>query len=91
MKVVVDTGVLVEVIESTELGKKFIKLISDNKIEPILTNLTITELSYVVCRKYGINKARELVKELLDSGYFTVVDALKFADSIAEIKCIIIR
>lgn len=36
MKVVVDTGVLVEAIESTELGKKFIKLISDNKVEPIL-------------------------------------------------------
>nr|WP_236753495.1 PIN domain-containing protein [Acidianus sp. HS-5] len=34
-----------------------------------------------------MNKARELVEELLDSGYFTVIDALKFADSIAEIKC----
>ena len=76
MRVVVDTGVLVEVLEGSKLGEKFLKLVSSGELEPIITNLTLIELTYTVCRKYGINKARELVKKLLDSGYFEVVNAL---------------
>ena len=87
MRVVVDTGVLVEVLEGSDLGEKFLKLVNSSKLEPIITNLTLIELTYIICRKYGINKARELVKKLLDSGYFEVVNALEFADHIIETKC----
>jgi predicted nucleic acid-binding protein len=66
MRVVVDTGVLVEVLEGSKLGEKFLKLVNSSKLEPIITNLTLIELTYIICRKYGINKARELVKKLLD-------------------------
>ena len=87
MRVVVDTGVLVEVLEGSDLGEKFLKLVNSSKLEPIITNLTLIELTYIICRKYGINKARELVKKLLDSSYFEVVNALEFADHIIEAKC----
>ncbi|AAK41864.1 PIN domain-containing protein [Saccharolobus solfataricus] len=87
MKVVTDTGVLVEVLEGSKLGEKFIQLVDSGKIEPIITNLTLIELSYIICRKYGIDKARELVKKLLDSNYFEVVNAFDFAENIVEIKC----
>ena len=87
MKVVADTGVLVEVLEDSKLGEKFIQLVNSGKLEPIITNLTLIELTYIVCRKYGIDKARELVKKLLDSGYFEIVNAFDFADEIVEIKC----
>lgn len=87
MKVVADTGVLVEVLEDSKLGEKFIQLVNSGKLEPIITNLTLIELTYIICRKYGIDKARELVKKLLDSGYFEIVNALDFADEIVEIKC----
>jgi len=87
MKVVADTGLLVEVLEDSKLGEKFIQLVNSGKLEPIITNLTLIELTYIICRKYGIDKARELVKKLLDSGYFEIVNALDFADEIAEIKC----
>ena len=87
MRVVVDTGVLVEVLEGSDLGEKFLKLVNSSKLEPIITNLTLIELTYIICRKYGINKARELVKKLLDSGYFEVVNALEFANHIIEMKC----
>jgi hypothetical protein len=86
MRVVVDTGVLVEVLEGSKLGEKFLKLVNSSKLEPIITNLTLTELTYIICRN-GINKARELVKKLLDSGYFEVVNALEFADHIIQTKC----
>jgi hypothetical protein len=32
-------------------------------------------------------KAKELVKKLIDSGYFEVVNSTLFSDMIAEIKC----
>jgi hypothetical protein len=86
MRVVVDTGVLVEVLEGSDLGEKFLKLVNSSKLEPIITNLTLIELTYTICRN-GINKARELVKKLLDSGYFEVVNALEFADHIIQMKC----
>jgi hypothetical protein len=86
MRVVVDTGVLVEVLEGSKLGEKFLKLVNSSKLEPIITNLTLIELTYIICRN-GINKARELVKKLLDSGYFEVVNALEFANHIIETKC----
>jgi hypothetical protein len=86
MRVVVDTGVLVEVLEGSKLGEKFLKLVISSKLEPIITNLTLIELTYIICRN-GINKARELVNKLLDSGYFEVVNALEFADHIIETKC----
>jgi hypothetical protein len=87
MRVVVDTGVLVEVLEGSDLGEKFLKFVISSRLEPIITNLTLIELTYIICRKYGINKARELVKKLLDSGYFEVVNALEFANHIIEMKC----
>jgi len=40
MRVVVDTGVLVEVLEGSKLGEKFLKLVNSSKLEPIITNLT---------------------------------------------------
>ncbi len=87
MKVVVDTGVLVEVLEGSELGEKFVHLVDSGKLEPVITDLTLVEMIYVVCRKYGMDRARELVERLLGSGYFEVVNALDFSDVIAEIKC----
>ncbi|BAB66723.1 PIN domain-containing protein [Sulfurisphaera tokodaii] len=87
MRVVVDTGVLVEVLEGSELGEKFIQLVSRGKLEPIITNLTLIELTYVICRRYGTDKARELIMKLLDSGYFKLVNALDFADEIVKVKC----
>jgi hypothetical protein len=32
-------------------------------------------------------KAKELIKKLVDSGYFEVVNSTLFSDIIAEIKC----
>ncbi|MQL54264.1 PIN domain-containing protein [Acidianus ambivalens] len=87
MRVVVDTGLIVEVLEGSELGEKFLKLVKDGKLKPVITNLTLIEITYVICRKYGISKAKELVKKLLDSGYFELVNALDFSDYIVEVKC----
>ncbi|MDT7892657.1 MAG: PIN domain-containing protein [Thermoproteota archaeon] len=87
MRAIIDTGLLVEIFEGSETGKKLLNLIINDKIEPMITDVTLIELTYILCRKSGIDKAKELVKKLIDSGYFTVVNSTSFSDIIAEIKC----
>jgi predicted nucleic acid-binding protein len=87
MRAIIDTGLLVEIFEGSETGKKLLDLIINDKIEPMITDVTLIELTYILCRKSGMDKAKELVKKLIDSGYFTVVNSTSFSDIIAEIKC----
>jgi predicted nucleic acid-binding protein len=87
MRAIIDTGLLVEILEGSETGKKLLNLIINDKIEPMITDVTLIELTYILCRKSGMDKAKELVKKLIDSGYFTVVNSTSFSDIIAEIKC----
>jgi len=87
MRAIIDTGLLFEIFEGSETGKKLLDLIINDKIEPMITDITLIELTYILCRKSGMDKAKELVKKLIDSGYFTVVNSTSFSDIIAEIKC----
>ncbi len=87
MRAIIDTGLLFEIFEGSETGKKLLDLIINDKIEPMITDVTLIELTYILCRKSGMDKAKELVKKLIDSGYFTVVNSTSFSDIIAEIKC----
>lgn len=52
MKVVADTGVLVEVLGCSKLGEKFIQPVDSGKLEPVITNFTLIELSHTICRQY---------------------------------------
>jgi PIN domain. len=87
MRAIIDTGLLFEIFEGSETGKKLLDLIINDKIEPMITDVTLIELTYILCRKSGMEKAKELVKKLIDSGYFTVANSTSFSDIIAEIKC----
>ena len=87
MRAIIDTGLLFEIFEGSETGKKLLDLIINDKIEPMIADVTLIELTYILCRKSGMDKAKELVKKLIDSGYFTVVNSTSFSDIIAEIKC----
>jgi len=87
MRAIIDSGLLFEIFEGSETGMKLLDLIINDKIEPMITDVTLIELTYILCRKSGMDKAKELVKKLIDSGYFTVVNSTSFSDIIAEIKC----
>jgi len=87
MRAIIDSGLLFEIFEGSETGMKLLDLIINDKIEPMITDVTLIELTYILSRKSGMDKAKELVKKLIDSGYFTVVNSTSFSDIIAEIKC----
>jgi predicted nucleic acid-binding protein len=69
------------------LGQKLKKALETNMIEAYTTELAITELRYVLCRKFGWQQSKERVNKLLASGYFTVKDTSQLINEAAKIKC----
>jgi predicted nucleic acid-binding protein len=56
-------------------------------VEAHTTELAITELRYVLCRKLGWQQSKERVNKLLASGYFKVEDTSQLINEAAKIKC----
>ncbi len=82
-----DTGVFVEILAGSELGRKLMEDLLSGRVKAITTDLNIMELNYVVCRKIGWERSREIVGRLLSSGYIEVLKASDLADRAAKMKC----
>jgi predicted nucleic acid-binding protein len=69
------------------LGQKLKKALQNNLVEAYTTELAITELQYILCRKLGWQQSKERVDKLLASGYFIVENTSQLIDEAAKIKC----
>lgn len=85
--IVIDTSVLVEFLEDTELGKKFYKeILSDpNILNFYIAPIVDTELKYILCRRKGYDKAIQTVSDFLKDFTFYEEDGLR--DETAFLKC----
>ena len=86
-KLAIDTSALIELIYCDSLGQKLKKALETDMVEAYTTELAITELRYVLCRKLGWQQSEERVDKLLASGYFKVEDTLQLINEAAKIKC----
>ena len=86
-KLAIDTSALIELIYCDNLGQKLKKALETDMVEAYTTELAITELRYVLCRKFGWQQSKERVNKLLTSGYFTVEDTSQLINEAAKIKC----
>ena len=86
-KLAIDTSALIELIYCDILGQKLKKALETDMVEAYTTELAITELRYVLCRKLGWQQSKERVNKLLASGYFTVEDTSQLINEAAKIKC----
>ena len=84
---VFDTGVLVEIVNGSELGLGLKPKLEDGTVVPHVTDVNLFELSYLVCRKEGWEKATQVVGSLRRAGYFEVHDAHGFMEGAAKLKC----
>ena len=84
---ILDTGVLVELLAGTEAGKRLAELIRQEMINSYTTEINITELRYLICRKLGWEKAEEIVNKLLNSGYIHMLDITPYLRRAAQLKC----
>jgi predicted nucleic acid-binding protein len=86
-KLAIDTSALIELIYCDNLGQKLKKTLKTDMIEAYTTELAITELRYVLCRKLGWQQSKERVDKLLASGYFKVENTSQLINEAAKIKC----
>ena len=86
-KLAVDTSALIELIYCDEPGEKLKKALENDHVEAWTTEVAITELRYVLCRKLGWQQSTERVNKLLGSGYIKVEATLKLINHAAKTKC----
>ncbi len=86
-KLAIDTSALIELIYCDSLGQKLKKALETDMIEAYTTELAITELRYVLCRKLGWQQSKERVNKLLASGYLKVENTSQLINEAAKIKC----
>lgn len=85
--IVVDTSVLMEVLDDTLMGKEFFqKVLSITQIQKFyISPLVDTELKYVLCRRKGHKNAIKITSEFLKD--FTIYSEKKLRDEAAHLKC----
>ena len=86
-KLAVDASALIELIYCEALGQKLRQALENDLVEAWTTELALTELRYILCRKLGWMESSERVNKLLASGYFKVEDTLKLMNKAAKLKC----
>ncbi|MHB8360598.1 MAG: PIN domain-containing protein [Thermoplasmataceae archaeon] len=74
-EVVLDTGILVEILEG-KLKSLLDDILNQKKIAYV-SRITITECSYVICRKFGTKESELIVNEFMDSNIVTVIDSIE--------------
>ena len=85
--ITVDTGILIELLEDSDLGKVFYqKVLEKPQVQNIyISPLTDTELKYIFCRRNGYEEAKELVSEFLKD--FIICSESKLRDEAFRLKC----
>lgn len=86
-KLAIDASVLIELIYSDALGRKMKQALEDDSVQAWTTELALTELRYILCRRIGWAESSKRVNKLLESGYLTVEDTQKLVNEAAKIKC----
>jgi hypothetical protein len=86
-RLVLDTSALIELVNSTTSGLKLKEALKAESVEAYTTELNITELRYILCRRIGPSKVDHIVDKLLASGYITVEDTQSLTREAAKYKC----
>jgi len=86
-RLALDTSALIELVFSTKSGLKLKEAMRDLSVEAFTTELHITELRYILCRRVGFEKSGERVGKLLASGYISVGEISSLIAEASKIKC----
>ena len=85
-RAVLDAGVIISFLEG-ELRDFYEKVVNE-EVEAYVSVVNLAEVYYVLCRKLGKEKAKEITGKLLRSGYFRVVGVKpKILRLASECKC----
>lgn len=83
--IVLDTGVLLDVLDGNN-EIMYDKLVQ-NSVEAYISRISLTELTYVVCRKIGGESGRSVINDLLASNLVKILSHEEVHKLAAEFKC----
>jgi predicted nucleic acid-binding protein len=86
-KLAVDTSALIELIYCETPGQKLKHALEKDAVETWITELALTELRYILCKKLGWEESNKRVNLLLESGYFKVESTQSLVNEAAKLKC----
>ena len=86
-KLAVDASALIELTYGRAPGQKLKQALEKDAVEAWTTELAITELRYILCRKLGWTESDRRVNKLLESGYLKVENTRKLVNAAAKLKC----
>lgn len=86
-KLAVDASALIELVYGETPGQKLKQALEKEAIEAWTTELAVTELRYILCRKLGWAESSRRVNKLLESGYLKVENTPKLINEAAKLKC----
>ena len=86
-KLAIDASALIELVYCEALGQKLRQALENDSVDAWTTELALTELRYILCRKFGWSESSKRVNTLLASGYFRVEATTKLISEAARLKC----
>lgn len=84
---VFDTGVLFEIVKGSKAALSLRARLEKGALTPHTTELNLFELSYLICRKEGWERAKSVIESIRIAGYFRVHEVGEFLDAAAKMKC----
>lgn len=84
---VLDAGAILELVYSTPQGLKLKRSLVEGKLQASTTELAITEVWYILCRRLGKQEADTRLGSLLESGYIRVIPTSELIRLASAYKC----
>ena len=83
----IDAGVIIELLFQSKVGIAIRDALLEEIIDAHTTEMAITEVKYILCRKFGWEESCRRVEKLLNSGYINVYRTDQLIDLAAKYKC----
>ena len=83
----IDAGVIIELLFQSKAGIAIRNALLEEIIDAHTTEMAITEVKYILCRKFGWEESCKRVEKLLSSGYINVYRTDQLIDLAAKYKC----
>ncbi len=82
-----DSSVLIEMLDASELGSKIDNAIVVGTVVPHTSLVNIAEVGYILCRRIGHDLAKRSIEALLSSGYLSVEEDNSIHLIASDLKC----
>lgn len=86
-KLAVDASALIELVYCESPGQKLKEALESEIVEAWTTELAVSELRYILCRKIGWPESNERVEKILASGYIRIEDTSPLIEEASKTKC----